>query len=103
MSDIKPNKKEKEFLEIAYNSFYDLYEEYKNKKNLSSEKKLAILIKIFSIYSECLKYEPIKCFVKFLEENRPPGDIISLRYFEIIRHILIHFPFFTSRISERNK
>ncbi len=29
-----------------------------------------------------------------LEIQRPPGENVSLKYFKVIRHIFVHFPFF---------
>lgn len=92
---IKPNKKELSFLNLAYNKFYDLHDKLTKKENiLNSQERFLILKNIFQIYNECLQYEPIRYYLKFLEKNRPSGDIESLKYFQIIRHILIHFPFF---------
>ena len=94
--NVKPTKKELDFLNLAYNRFYGLYENLENNKNsLGSEERFDCLKNIFQIYNECLYYEPIQHFLKFLEEKRPPGDIVSLRYFEVIRHIFVHFPFFS--------
>lgn len=91
----KPSKKELIFLNLAYNRFFDLYKKFENYSNpLSSEEKFSLLKNILQIYSECLKYEPIKYYLKFLAEKRPLGDTTSLKYFEVIRHILVHFPFF---------
>lgn len=93
---LKPNESELMFLQLAYNSFYDLYELYFSWAELNEKQKYDIILKIYSIFSECLKYEPIKHYLSFLEKNRPEWDIISLKFFEIIRHIIIHFPFFNS-------
>jgi hypothetical protein len=91
----KPTKKELIFLNLAYDRFYDIYEKIEDKKNLlNPEDKFSYLINIFQIYSECLRYEPVKFFLKFLEEKQPPSSFIALKYFEVIRHILVHFPFF---------
>jgi len=95
LNETKPNKKELVFLTLAYNAFYDLYERIENKKTeLKSNERFILLNKIFQIYNECLQYEPIKYYLKFLEKNRPEADTISLKYFEVIRHIFVHFPFF---------
>lgn len=95
VDNIKPNEKELIFLNLSYNRFYDLYEKLEsNKDKLSSEEKFSLLKNIFQIYNECLRYEPIQYFLRLLEKKRPPGEIMSLKYFKVIRHILVHFPFF---------
>jgi hypothetical protein len=91
----RPNKKELIFLNLAYNKFYDLCKKLKKeKKTLSSEEKLIYLKNIFQIYNECLRYEPIGYFIKYLEKTRPPGEVVVLEYLKVIRHIFVHFPFF---------
>jgi len=93
---LKPNNKEFAFLNLAYNSFYDIYDEYFSKNKFTSKKMFSLIIKAFSIYSECIKYEPLQEYIKFIEKSRPQGEIASLRFFETIRHLLVHFPFFKS-------
>lgn len=95
INNIKPNKKELVFLELSYNRFYDLYEKLeKGKDKLSPKEKFSLLKNVFQIYNECLRYEPIQYFLKLLETERPSGENISFKYFKVIRHIFIHFPFF---------
>ena len=96
MNNLKPSKQELLFLEKAYNSFYDSYEKITTQKNISSEEKFNIISKIFSIYSECLKYEPIGYYKLHIKQSRPEWETIALNFFEIIRHIITHFPFFNN-------
>jgi len=93
--NLKPNDKKLKFLNFAYNNFYDIYNEYFDNTKLTPKEKYQLIVRALSIYSECLKYEPISYYLKYLSVTRPAGDIASLRFFEIIRHILVHFPFFT--------
>jgi len=68
---LMPNENELFFLKLAYNSFYDLYELYFSQTKLNEKQKFDIIFKIYSIYSECLKYNPIKHYLSYLEKNRP--------------------------------
>lgn len=93
-SNIPPNDGELEFLTLAYDAFYDAYNQYSSGVGLTGKQKFALITRILSLYSECLQYEPIKAHVKYVEENRPPGEATVYRYLEMIRHILVHFNFY---------
>jgi len=97
--NLRPNEDEIEFLTLAYNRFYDLYEEIMDDSfwekdagyRFSKEKDG------FAVYSEILKYEPIKWVIEHIRETRPPmeaeiGDVL----FRFIRNVIVHFPFFNS-------
>jgi hypothetical protein len=99
MDNIKPNKSELQFLTLAYNRFYDLYEEVmddsfwvKNDWERFSKIKQA-----FSIYTELLNYEPLKWIIEKLKTARPPMESeIGSELFKFIRNVVVHFPFFKS-------
>jgi hypothetical protein len=99
MNDNRPNKAEFQFLTLAYNRFYDLYDEVmedlfwdKNEWERFSKIKQA-----FSIYTELLNYEPIKWIIEKLKTARPPMESeIGSELFKFVRNVVAHFPFFKS-------
>lgn len=91
-----PNQKEEEFLNIAVNKFLDISEVLMSEHTISSERRFALLVKMMSIYTEALNYLPIKKYLEHIENNRPPGEITAYKYLEIIRHILLHFNFYST-------
>jgi len=94
---LRPNKAEKKFLTLAYNRFYDIFDEIimdsfweKNETYRFSRTK-----DIFCVYSELLNYEPIKWTIEHLKTVRPPMEAeIGGELFKFIRNIISHFPFF---------
>jgi len=60
--NLRPNKAEKEFLQLAYNKFYDIFEEimadsfWRKRKSYRFSK----VKDGFSVYAELLNYEPLK-------------------------------------------
>lgn len=99
MNEIKPNKAELKFLNLAYARFFDIYEVIMNDDffNISEETRFFYIINIVNIYSELLTYEPINHFIKYIKEERPPMEAeISSELFKFIRNIFAHFPVFKS-------
>lgn len=97
--NFKPNYKELEFLNLAYNKFYVLYEEIKedNFWNRDHYYRFNKTKSIFYIYTELLNYEPLKFVIKAMETKRPPNEAkIAGELFKCIRNLLAHFPFFDS-------
>lgn len=95
-----PNKAEEEFLSLAYNRFYDIFEEIIADSFWGKDEwyRFSKIKDVFSIYSELLKYEPIKLVVDWMEKGgRPPmeGEIGS-ELFKFTRNVILHFPFFDS-------
>lgn len=97
--NLKPNKLERQFLNLAYNKFYDIFDEIID-ENFWVQKPYFRLSKIrdcFSIYSELTHYEPIQYVIKYIGKTRPPMEVkIGKDVFIFIRNLLIHFPFFDS-------
>ena len=93
------NERKIEFLNLAYNRFYDIYEEVIDDNFWTKESyyRFSKVKDAFSIYSELLNYEPLKDVIKYVKEKRPPmeGEIAS-NLFKFIRNIFSHFPFFES-------
>jgi len=94
---LKPNIAEKEFLTLAYDRFYDLFEEiildsfWENDHQYRFSK----IKDIFGVYSELLNYAPLKWTIEHLKKIRPPMEAeIGGELFKFIRHIVTHFPFF---------
>ena len=97
---IRPNAAEKEFLSLAYNRFYDLYDEIMVDTFWKKDEwaRFFKIKDIFSVYAELLAYEPIKRVVDWMKKGgRPPmeGEIGS-DLFKFIRNVILHFPFFDS-------
>jgi len=96
---IKPNKSEEIFLNLAYNKFYDLYEEIMEDTfwNKDSYYRFTKINFIFTVYTELLNYEPLKHAIKYIELKRPPMESnIAKELFKFIRNIMAHFPLFDS-------
>ncbi|MDP3948518.1 MAG: hypothetical protein Q8Q17_01060 [bacterium] len=97
---LKPTKAEKEFLTLAYNRFYDIFEEIIADSFWGKDEwhRFSQIKDIFSVYAELLNYEPIKLVVDWMKKGgRPPmeGEIGS-DLFKFIRNMILHFPFFDS-------
>ena len=96
-NELGPNNPEIEFLTLAYNAFYDIYEEVfiDNFWDKDSYYRFSKAKDAFSIYAELLNYEPIKFVIEEIKKRRPPmeGEIGS-ELFKFIRNIFSHFPFF---------
>jgi hypothetical protein len=95
---LKPNSSEVQFLTLAYNRFYDLYDEVMNDDfwNKSDWERFSKIKQAYSIYAELLNYEPIKWVIEKLKTERPPMESeIGSELFKFVRNVVSHFPFFT--------
>ncbi len=95
--NLRPNEVEKEFLILAYNRFYDIFEEIMSDAFWKKRKKSRFLIikEGFAVYSELLNYEPLKWVIEHLKKARPPMEAeIGSELFKFIRNVVAHFPFF---------
>jgi hypothetical protein len=95
--NLKPNSSETEFLTLAYNRFYDLFEEIFDDSfwNKSDWERFSKVSQTFSIYAELLNYEPLKWVIKELKTERPPMESeIGSEFFKFVRNVFSHFPFF---------
>jgi len=98
-SNLIPNKAEAEFLTLAYNRFYDIFEEVFDDTFWEKDEwaRFSKIKEAFSIYSELLNYEPIKLAIEQLKTSRPPMEAeIGSELFKFIRNLISHFPFFNS-------
>lgn len=91
-----PNQQEEEFLNIAVNKFFDISEELLSERTINPELRFVLLVRMMSIYTEALNYLPIKKYLEHIESKRPPGELTAYKYLEIIRHILLHFSFYST-------
>jgi hypothetical protein len=97
--ELRPNKAEIEFLDLAYNRFYDIFEEMKTDEFWEKEDwyRFSKTKEGFSIYSELLNYEPLKWVIEHIKKARPPMEAeIGSELFKFIRNVVIHFPFFNA-------
>jgi hypothetical protein len=96
---LRPNPAELQFLTLAYNRFYDLYDEIM-KDNFWEKDTWIRLSKVkegFAVYAELLNYEPIKWVIDNLKTSRPPIEAeIGSELFKFIRNVVSHFPFYNS-------
>lgn len=99
MNDNRPNNKELQFLTLAYNRFYDIYEEVMDDSfwEKTEWERFSKISQAFSIYAELLNYEPLKWVIEKLKTVRPPMESeIGSELFKFVRNIFAHFPFFES-------
>lgn len=99
MNDIEPNKSEVQFLTLAYNRFYDLYEEVMDDNFWGKDEweRFSKIKQAFSIYAELLNYEPLQWVIEKLKTARPPMESeIGSELFKFVRNVVAHFPFFKS-------
>lgn len=99
MEDIRPNKAEIQFLNLAYNRFYDLYEEVIEDSFWKKDEweRFSKIKQAYSIYAELLNYEPIKWVIEHFKKVRPPMESeIGSDLFKFVRNVVSHFPFFSS-------
>lgn len=99
MEDTRPNKVEVEFLTLAYNRFYDLYEEVMKDEFWEKDEweRFSKIKQAFAIYAELLNYEPLKHVIEHLKTARPPMESeIGSELFKFVRNVVSHFPFYNS-------
>jgi hypothetical protein len=98
-SELRPNQSETAFLGLAYNSFYDLFEEVMDDSFWEKDAwyRFSRVTNGFAIYAEVLNYEPIKWVIEHMKKSRPPMEAeIGSELFKFIRNMFSHFPFFRS-------
>jgi hypothetical protein len=96
---IRPTKIEKEFLTLAYNRFYDIFEEVMDDSFWQKEDwyRFSKVKDGFAVYTELLNYPPIKWVIEHMKIARPPMEAeIGSALFKFIRNVIVHFPFFQS-------
>ena len=80
-NEIRPNKAELEFSNLAYNRFYDIFDEMMDDSFWRKKKayRFSRLTIAFAVYAELLNYEPIGWVIEHLKKNRPPSHGIGNR------------------------
>lgn len=70
----RPNDAEKEFLTIAYNRFYDIFDEIMANSFWEKDTwyRFSKIKDAFGVYSELLNYEPIKWIIEHIKR---PGHL----------------------------
>jgi hypothetical protein len=94
----RPSKAEKELLNLAYNRFYDLFDEIISENFWEKDDyvRFSKIKDLFSVYAEVLNYPPIQWVLEYLKKHRPPMEAeIGGEFFNFIRNVMVHFPFFT--------
>jgi hypothetical protein len=95
--NLRPNDSEVEFLSLAYNRFYDLFEEIFDESfwEKSDWERYSKVSQTFFIYTELQNYEPLKWVIEELKTKRPLMESeIGSELFKFVRNVLSHFPFF---------
>ncbi|MGQ4560073.1 hypothetical protein ACUIJQ_12460 [Levilactobacillus hammesii] len=97
---LRPNQQEILFLTLAFNRFYDLYDEIVINDKFWKESPYIRFSKIkdaFNVYGEVLHYEPIRWAIEDMRVSRPPKEAeIAEGLFRSLRNLFAHFPVFTS-------
>lgn len=97
---MRPNEAEKKFLSLAYNRFYDIFEEIISDSFWKKDKwyRFCKIRDAFTVYNEIINYEPIKLVLDWMKNGgRPPMEgVIAKDLFKFIRNTINHFPFFES-------
>lgn len=96
--NLRPNKAEGQFLQLAYNRFYDIYDEITDDSFWLKEEsyRFSKIRECFLIYSEALNYEPIQWVLKYVKKSRPPMEAeLGKEFFSFVRNLFVHFPFFS--------
>lgn len=97
--NLRPNKANIEFLTLAYDRFYDIFEEVMSDEFWEKDKwyRFSKVKDGFAVYSELLNYEPISWVIENIKSLRPPMEAeIGSELFKFIRNVISHFPFFDS-------
>jgi len=91
---IHPTQDEVTFLNLSFNRFLDLFGEIMAGEFWEKEPpyRFSRTKDLFAVYSELLKYPPVQWVID--ANKRPNHSDVGKGLFKLIRHILIHFPFF---------
>jgi hypothetical protein len=95
MNDLThPTPAEVEFLNLSFNRFLDLFGEMMTDEFWHEEpnRRFFKIKELFTVYSEILKYPPVQWVID--SNKRPNHSDVGRDLFKLIRHILMHFPFF---------
>lgn len=93
--ETRPTKAEELFLKLAYNRFYDIFEEVMAEEFWDKESwhRFSKVSNAFAVYGELLSYEPFKHVLEAIKKQRPPMESeIGGPLFKFVRNVLVHFP-----------
>ncbi len=91
---IHPTPNEVEFLNLSFDRFLNIFEEIMPDEfwNRPADVRFSRTKDLFAVYSEILKYPPVQWAI---DANKRPNHCgVGRDLFKLIRHILMHFPFF---------
>ena len=97
--EVRPTKAEELFLSLAYNRFYDLFDEVMKDDFWDKDPwyRFSKVSQTFAIYAELLAYEPFTYVLTAIKKQRPPMEAeIGGPLFKLVRNVLSHFPIFDS-------
>jgi hypothetical protein len=91
---IHPTSDEVEFLNLSFNRFLDLFGDIMTNEFWQEEPRHRFFKtkELFAVYSEILKYPPVQWVID--SGKRPNHSDVGRDLFKLIRHVLMHFPFF---------
>ena len=91
---IHPTRDEIEFLNLSFNRFLDLFSGIMSDRFWGEPPyhRFSKTKDLFAVYSEILKYPPVQWVID--ANPRPNYSDVGRDLFKLIRHILMHFPFF---------
>lgn len=95
--ETRPTKAEEFFLNLAYNRFYDLFDEIMEDVFWEKEARCRFsrVSQVFAVYAELLAYEPFRYVLEAIKKRRPPMESeIGGPLFKFVRNVLAHFPLF---------
>lgn len=93
-NQLHPSKDEIQYINLAYNRFFDLFKEIMKDEFWVKEPCLRLhrTQEIFLIYTELLKYPPILWTIE--QNKRPNFSDVGKDLFTLVRNVMVHFPFF---------
>jgi hypothetical protein len=91
---IHPTPDEVEFLNLSFNRFLDLFGKIVDDGFWQQEPndRFFEIKELFAVYTEILKYPPAQWVID--SNRRPNYSTVGWDVFKLIRHVLMHFPFF---------
>ena len=88
-NELRPNQSEIQFLNLAYNRFYDIFSEIMDDSFWERDAwyRFAKVKDGFGVYSESLNYEPLRLVLENLKISRPPMEAeIAKDLFKFVRN-----------------
>jgi hypothetical protein len=93
------SKGERLFLQLSYEAFYEIFNEVFTERfwEQNSEYRFNKIKNAICIYAELLNYKPLKAVsTSIASVQGKVGSLLVNDMFTVIRHLLSHFPFFST-------